>query len=328
VIEVRAIDATGVRQHSVEHLGELLARDDGWVWVDISSCDAAAVRVLTDVFHCHPLVVRDCVERNRVPRVHVYDKHVFLILHGPERGAAGHVHYIELDQIIGPRYLVTVHGPVNPAVGGAVAQRETRAVLARMEAGRLRPGSPYQLSYAIVSALTRHLESFIEELTREVWELEQRVTAGHMGDPRVFLEELFSARHGLLAVQTMAALAHVAYARVVALGRLVPPDDLGSVVDVTDQFARIQKLASAQRDYLQGVIDFYRARAETRMTIAAERLAVIAVVTLPITAVSSIVGMNIIVNDHTRLVELVVLLTVMAAMSAMLLTWAKRQGWW
>jgi Mg2+ and Co2+ transporter CorA len=64
------------------------------------------------------------------------------------------------------------------------------------------------------------------------------------------------------------------------------------------------------------------------MTIAAERLAVIAVVTLPITAVSSILGMNIIVNDHTRLVQLVAVLAIMAAMSAMLLTWAKRQGWW
>ena len=37
------------------------------------------------------------------------------------------------------------------------------------------------------------------------------------------------------------------------------------------------------------------------MTIAAERLAVIAAVTLPITALSSIIGMNVIVNDeHAR----------------------------
>jgi magnesium transporter len=328
VIEVRVIDSTGVHRHGVEDLGELLTRDDGFVWVDVATCDDAAVRMLTDVFHCHPLAVRDCVERNRVPRVHVYEQHVFLILHGPQRGPGGHVHYIELDQIIGATYLVTVHGPINPSVDPAVAQRETRAVLARMAAHRLHPRSPYELSYAIVSALTRHLERYIEELTREVWELEQRVTGGHMGDPRVFLEELFSARHGLITVQTMAALGHVAYARILALGRLVPAADRVSVVDITDQFDRIQNLASGEREYLQGVIDFYRARAETRMTIAAERLAVIAVVTLPITAVSSIFGMNIIVNDHTRLVQLLAVLAIMAAMSAMLLTWAKRQGWW
>jgi len=51
-------------------------------------------------------------------------------------------------------------------------------------------------------------------------------------------------------------------------------------------------------------------------------------VTLPITALSSIYGMNIIVNDQTHLPQLILVLTVMAIMSAMLLTWAKRRGWW
>ena len=44
------------------------------------------------------------------------------------------------------------------------------------------------------------------------------------------------------------------------------------------------------------------------MTIAAERLAVIAAVTLPITALSSILGMNLIVNDETHYGQLAVAL--------------------
>ena len=43
-------------------------------------------------------------------------------------------------------------------------------------------------------------------------------------------------------------------------------------------------MADAQREYLQGVIEFYQTRTNTKMTIAAERLAVIAAVTLPVTA--------------------------------------------
>jgi magnesium transporter len=56
------------------------------------------------------------------------------------------------------------------------------------------------------------------------------------------------------------------------------------------------------------VIEFYQTRTGTKMTIAAERLAVIAAVTLPITVLSSIVGMNVIVNDETRPGVLAVLL--------------------
>jgi len=64
------------------------------------------------------------------------------------------------------------------------------------------------------------------------------------------------------------------------------------------------------------------------MTIAAERLAVIAAVTLPITALSSVLGMNVIVNTSTHWVALVALLLTMAVMSLWLLRWARQHGWW
>ncbi|HEU4349510.1 MAG TPA: magnesium transporter CorA family protein [Actinoplanes sp.] len=327
-IRVLALTGGAVETHKISDVETLLRRDDILVWVDIPECSDEAVTLLTDVFHCHPLAVRDCMQRNRVPRVRIYPHQQLLILHGPERGPSGHVHYIELDQIIGDNYVVTVHGPINPAVQPDVALRETDAVRRRLEIGRLKPKSPFELSYAIVSRLTHNLERFIEELTRDVWQLEQRVTGGHMGNPEEFLEELFQARHGLLAVRTMGALGGEVYGRVAALGDRIPQADLPLVTDVVDQLARIRALADGEREYLQGVIEFYRARAETKMTIAAERLAVIAVVTLPITALSSIYGMNIIVNDRTHLPALIGVLTVMVIMSTLLLTWAKRRGWW
>jgi magnesium transporter len=327
-IQVVSLTGDMVETHEVSDVAALLKREDTLVWIDIPECSDEAVTLLTDVLECHPLAVRDCMQRNRVPRVRIYPHQQLLIVHGPERGPSGHVHYIELDQIIGDKYVVTVHGPLNPAVDPGVALRETEAVRRRIVNGRLKPDSPFELSYAIVSALTHHLEAFIEDLTSDVWRLEQRVTGGHMGNPEEFLEELFEARHGLLAVRTMAALGAEVYGRIAALEARVPADDLPLVNDVVDQLSRIKGLADGEREYLQGVIEFYRARAETKMTIAAERLAVIAVVTLPITALSSIYGMNIIVNDHTHVPQLVAVLLIMVVMSALLLTWAKRRGWW
>jgi magnesium transporter len=327
-ISVLSLAGGVVEAHAVADVEALLALDDALVWVDIPECSDEAVALLTDVLHCHPLAVRDCMQRNRVPRVRIYPHQQLLILHGPERGPSGHVHYLELDQIIGDKYLVTVHGPINPTLSLEVALRETEAVRRRIIAGRLRPDSPFELSYAITSALTHRLEGFIEELTHDVWQLEQRVTGGHMGNPEEFLEELFQARHGLLAVRTMGALGAEVYGRIAALSDRVPVDDMPLVLDAVDQLSRIRALADGEREYLQGVIEFYRARAETKMTIAAERLAVIAVVTLPITALSSIYGMNLIVNGKTHVTQLVIVLGVMVAMSALLLTWAKRRGWW
>jgi len=286
-IDVLFVTDDGIDQHPVEDLAALLDRDDGLVWVDVPVCDEAAARLLAEVFGFHPLAVRDCVERNAVPKVRAYRDHVFVVLHAPELGSAGHVHYVELDQFIGPRYVVTVHGPVNPAVSQEASLRQTRGVRRRIAAGRLRPSSPFELSYAIVSALAQCQEAFVETVTREVWPLEQRVTSGHLGDPEQFLEELFGTRHALLAVSNMATLGHQIYGRMSALGRFVP-EGQPLVADLEDQFARVTGVADGQVRYLEGVIEFYKARTDTKVTIAAERLALIAVITLPITAVSSL----------------------------------------
>ena len=327
-MDVRFVSDDGIQQHPVGELERLLARDHGFVWVDIPSCDEEAARVLSETFGFHPLAIQACIERNAVPKVRAYPDHVFFVQHAPKLGTGGHVHYVELDQFIGARFVVTVHGPVNPAVPPEAAQRETRAVRGRIEAGRLRPGSPSELSYAIVSALAEGQEAFVETATRQVWPLEQRVTSGQLGDPEQFLEELFATRHALLAVSNMATLGHQLYQRMAALARFVPPDSQPLVADLEDQFARVSGVADGQVRYLEGVIDFYKARTDTKMTIAAERLTLIAVLTLPITALSSVYGMNIIVNDRTDFPHLAVVLAAMVAISAVLLRWAKQQGWW
>ncbi len=326
-MDIRFLSPTAIGHHPVDALPALLRRDDGLVWVDVPTWDDEAERVLKEVFGFHPLAIRDCRERNPVPKVHVYADHVFVVLHAPKLGAGGHVHYVELDQFVGRNFLVTVHGPLNPAVPLDAAMVEVRAVLGRIEAGRLRPTFPYQLSHALVSALAARLRVHTAALTHEVWRLEQRVTAGHIGDTEQFLEEMFRTRHGLLSARTMCALSREVFGRMATIAAL-GAEAQSYVEDIVDQFERLRAMADAQREYLQGTIEFYQARTNTKMTIAAERLAVIAAVTLPITALSSILGMNVIVNETTRYGLLALSLAVMLAMSTTLLVWAKRKGWW
>jgi Mg2+ and Co2+ transporter CorA len=139
---------------------------------------------------------------------------------------------------------------------------------------------------------------------------------------------MFRVRHGLLAVRTMATLSREVYGRMATLEVFGAGRGQTQLTDIVDQFQRIATMADGQKDYLQGVIEFYQTRTNTKMTIAAERLAVIAAVTLPITALSSVLGMNVIVNTSTHWLALTVLLVIMLVMSAVLLVWARRKGWW
>jgi len=327
-IEVRYVTEGGVTVHEVGELPDLRARDDGFIWADIPVPDEAATRLLQEVFGFHEIAVRLCRERNRLPSSHAYPDTIFTVLHAPELGAAGHVHLLELDQFVGSDHLVTVHGPLNPEVPLGHALDVTRDVLARIEAGRLHARTPVDLSHAVVTALVRRQQQVLTSVSDKVAALEQRVMVDNFRRPEALLDEMFLVRHELLTVRTMAAQSHDVYARLAGLDRVVPGEDKPAFADIAEQFGRLRNVSDGEKEFLVGVIDLYTTRVATKMTVAVERLAVLAAVTLPVTALASIYGMNVIVNEQTNVPQLFLVLAVMLIISGALLRWTKRQGWW
>jgi magnesium transporter len=327
-MDVRFIGPDSVSECAPEDLTDLLQRSDGFVWVDIPFVDDQAAGVLTDVFQMHPLAVEACQIRNHVPTVHAYENHIFLVLFSPLLGKAGHVHLLELDVVVGRNYLVTVHGPLNPSVDPAEALKETESTLRRVRAGRLRASTPTKVAYAIGSAIARRQRGLIGEVAEKLPGLEQEVMSSKLREPEALLEQMFLIRHELITTRTMAAQSHDIFARVLMLDRWLTEQDRGLMRDLADQFERVRSIADGESQFLFGVIELYQTKVHTKMTVAMERLAVIAAVTLPITAIASIYGMNVIVNGKTHWGQLIGVILVMAVMSGTLLRWARRQGWW
>ena len=325
-MQIRLVTPDGVHRREVDDLPGLLAHDDGVLWVDLPEGDPDAAAVLSDVFGFHPMAVQDCIQRNPIPKVHVYPDHVFVVLHGPEPGRRPHplrgarpVRGAAL-----PRHRARPGQPGGRSRRGPGRDRRRRGSAGRR---RFRPTSGPELSTAVVAALTGRMRAQLSARTSEVWRFEQQVTAGQLGDAEQFLDGMFRVRHGLLTVRTMASLSHEVYGRMHALS-VFGEQGRPMLENNMDQFQRLATMARSQEDYLQGVIEFYQTRTNTKMTIAAERLAVIAAVTLPITALSSVMGMNVIVNSRSDPAFIAVLVAGMAVLSVILLVWAKRHGWW
>ena len=278
-MELRWIDEGGVSSHGLGELPTLHSRSDGFFWLDIPTWTADIEALLAKEFGFHPMALADCRNRNHVPRLHVYSDHLFIAVHAPEIGTAGHVRYLELDQFVGKNFLITVHGPLNPIVPMETALRETEGVARRIETGRLHPTSPFGLSYAIVSTIARGESALVADIARDVGLLEQRVMASADEDPQEFLTQLFTARHELLTIKTMAAQGGEIHRRAIKLTTFAPPEGMELMKDVLDQYESVTSISQAQLNFLMGVTEFYRARTDTKMTIAAERLAVIAAIT-------------------------------------------------
>ncbi|HEU4348632.1 MAG TPA: magnesium transporter CorA family protein [Actinoplanes sp.] len=341
-MEILVLCDDGVERHDAEELPLLLKREDALIWVDIPVCDPFASHVLSDVFGFHSFAVRDCVERNHVSKFHVYADYLFAVLHAPEVGRRGHVHYVELDQFIGHNYLVTVHGPLNPAVDPEVALLDTRAVLRRIERGSLIPGSPFELSHAIVTAMTRREIDLIAQLAQECGRLEQRVMLSEeRDDPEAFLEELFQIWYELLAVRTMAVHSGATYTRMIKRAREVPATAPPLFADLVDQFELVRSMADGQREFLHGVIEFYQTRTSTHTTIAAEQVAStgvrqnddmrritawVAIVAVP-TAVTGFFGQNVPYPGFGTKAGVIASVTIMLIMAVTLYITFRHKKW-
>jgi magnesium transporter len=291
-MEVRWIGPAGVETHGEGDLASLLAREGGFMWVDIPVCDARAQATLLETFHFHPLSVRDCHERVPLPKIHAYPDHFFVVLHAVEPADGGRLHLIELDQFVSLRYLVTVHGPIADGVPEDLAGRETRNVMARLDGGRFRPKFPGELAHAIVTSLARRLETVVGSIAGEIAALEQRVMKGNTRNHEPVLEELFRVRHQLLTVRTIATQSREVHARMAGLTRASVPETAFWVEDLLDYFDRLRNICDGQKDLLQEVLDFYQTRIANELSRFVKRLTSIGAILVSDTLIAGIYGMN------------------------------------
>jgi Mg2+ and Co2+ transporter CorA len=327
-LTVRFVGPAGVVEKSVGDVAGLLGREDGFVWLDVPVWTVEIDGLLAEELSLHPVAREYCRVRNHMPMVHGYRDHVFMVLHRPVVLGQGETRLVELDLFVGDRFLVTVHKRDEASIAAVEGVSEIEETLDRIGGGRIAPRTPVELTHALVSLMALRQRLLVQDVAVRVAEVEDKVLHQQLSNPEHALEEMFLVRYELLSVRTTAAHSEEVLARARKLLGPGHHDDEGQLADLQDMFRRVHRMTDSEQELLAGVIDLYRTRNDTKLTIASERLAVLAAITLPATAISSVYGMNVIVNPHTEVVQLTVVLIIMAAISGVLLRWTKKQGWW
>src|SRR4029077_7702006 len=325
---VRLVSNGGVMEKSGEEMPVLLKRGDGVVWLDVPQWTVEIDGLLAAELNLHPVAREYCRVRNHMPMVHGYRDHVFMVLHRPVVLGQGETRLVELDLFVGDRFLVTVHKRDEVSVAAVEGVSEIEETLDRIGGGRIAPRTPVELTHALVSLMALRQRLLVQDVAVRVSEVEDKVLHQQLTNPEHALEEMFLVRYELLSVRTTAAHSEEVLARARKLLGPGHHDDEVQLADLQDMFRRVHRMTDSEQELLAGVIDLYRARTDTKMMIAMERLPVLAAVTLPITAIASVYGMNVIVNAQTHYLQLIIVLVIMAAISGALLRWTKHQGWW
>ncbi len=85
------------------------SKKSGFVWLDFEDPTQEALAPLTEKFGIHPLSIDDCIDEDQIPKMDVFPEYSFILFnyYTYENKALS---IDELDLMIAPNFLITVHG--------------------------------------------------------------------------------------------------------------------------------------------------------------------------------------------------------------------------
>jgi magnesium transporter len=254
------------------------------VWVDIELPDPDAKRVLQDVFKIHELAVEDALSAIHHPKIELYDRYLYLILHGIQAGAGGTgFESHDIDFFLGDRFLVTVHTTPSRSITG-----EQKTCLRNCHA--LGDGTA-GLLHRITDAMVDHYRPEVDTLELRLEAIEDKVFEKPDENP---------VREILALKQDVAALRRIAIPQRDALGRLARrefsliPDTIGyRFRDVYDHLVQLTDESIFFQDRVSGLLDAHFSAQSNRLNLVMKVLTVISTIFMPLTVLTGLYGMNV-----------------------------------
>jgi magnesium transporter len=259
--------------------------DSGAVlWVDLSAPAPDEFRILSDVFHFHPLAVEDAVADVPHPKIEPYDGYVYLILHGIDFRAAQHrfaTH--DTDFFLGSHFLVTVHD------GQTRTIQELHDMCAR--SGHILAEGPVALLHRIIDLMVDHYRPEVDKLETRLDTLEEDV----------FKQPHRNMIRQILAIKRdMNSLRRVVLPQRDVVGRLARrefafiSDELAyRFRDVFDHLVRLSDEALILQDRVTGILDAHLSNVSNRLNEQMKALTLVALLALPFTVLGGLFGMNV-----------------------------------
>ncbi len=269
----------------VEKLSELLADKESLIWVDIENPEEKDNKILSDVFHFHPLTIEDAIETRNHPKVESYNNYLFLIVHGVtmETNTTNFVTR-ELDIYLGQNFVVTYHHESFRSINSVKSQ-------VRADTFHCERGADYLL-HQILDKLVDLYIPVVDDFDTAINNLEDRIFEMKKGSNKL-LEEVMALK------RSVARLIRISSKQIDVIARLangefplIGKDVLPFYRDVYDHLHRVFVLAENYRDLVGGLLNLHFNVIANRTNDIVKTLTIFSAIVLPLSLIAGIYGMN------------------------------------
>jgi magnesium transporter len=314
-ITVRWMDGEALKTGTVADIE--IARGFGAVWVDVFEPDAQALAPIAKVFDLHPLAVEDCLHFPQRPKIDAYPGSLFLVWVLPRLMPDDGIEYSEIDIFLGKGFLVTSHRDQIHVLDDLAATAS--CILPR--------GAEWTL-HAILDRAVDEIFPAVDYIADELDSIEDRLLQRASEED---LHSLYSMKRLLVALHKTIGPERDVVRGMARQTELVSQEAYLYFQDVGDHLARATDSVETYRDVASGAMDIYLSAVNNRMNAIMKQLTVVATIFMPLTLISGIYGMNIVVGmwpPITRWWSFPLVILSMLLIAVGMLWFFRRRKWW
>jgi magnesium transporter len=257
-------------------------------WVDIEQPTEMETEYLAEHYPFHPLDLDDCRSKMQLPKIDEYEDYFFMIFHFPVFNPEARVTTpSQVSIFIGEDYLITLHqGDLKPLVT-LFRACETNEKIREESMGR----SSGFLLYLILDRLVNYCFPILNRIGEHIDEVEERIFGEN---PRAALAAVAVLRRDIISFRRIMRPQTEAVEKLEQKEWPVFKEDPEIYFgDIADHLRKISGALDDYRDVVEGLSDTNDVMITFRTNEVMRVLTIIATITLPLTLVASIYGMNI-----------------------------------
>ncbi|UUZ90796.1 magnesium/cobalt transporter CorA [Paenibacillus sp. P25] len=249
------------------------------VWICLDNADASQVEhVVGQLYHCHPLVVEDCVKLNQRPKLDRYKDHVFITFFAV---VDKKLNTAEIGIVVGENFVITVSKKPIPLLNGP-QERFLKAEESMHSPGKI---------------LHRILDQCVDEYTDIINHVEDRVDRM---EQRIFNNPYLNVAKEIFQLKrTFHKLRRTIAEEKTILGTIshqnfpfITKEAEVYFIDIYDHVSRVLDSLDVFRESLTGPLELQMSMKSDRMNQIMKTLTILSSIFLPLTFIVGLYGMN------------------------------------
>jgi len=288
------------------------------MWVDIDEPQKETMDWLKETLGFHPLDLEDCVSLIERPKIDLYENYHFLVMHFPIFDkTTKRLSPIQVNIFLGTNFLITIRKGHIKALNKTFEDVSKNKEL-------LSKGTDYLL-HKVIDGLVDYCFPILNKIRQNIQNAENAIFNGATRDT---IKDILFIKRNIILFKNIIEPQRRILKGIEARDSEFIADELDVYFgDVVDHLDKIQDSLASYEEMIESLHDAHQSIVSNRINEIMKILTIISVIMLPLTLISSIYGMNIVLPIAKNPFAFIIIFSIMVLMGLGMFFYFKSKHW-